>query len=350
MGSSGRVGLAERMIAVRGFEPFHRAAEADVRALAGALEEARFAAGDVVLRETDVASALFFVREGSLTVSYSRKPTREPALVGVTGLVPLFSQAMGARIVASEPTEVLFLERSALVEAMEENFAVLSWTLQHFATALLAEQATKGLGFEGTDRVYREVFATLPRERLGRLRPVDGEGEGEGEGEATGARTRRAQNDFPTFGNDELDLAPLERILALRSLPYLRRLNVNALATWARTMNERRHAPGAVLWENGDRARDFLVAIRGTVEEIAEGGTVIGEAPQLLGAPEAIIEGTRFTRCVARTEVLALHTTVESLLDVCEDHVEVGLAIVSSMATLLQRLYQQEPTVEADPI
>ncbi len=312
-----RYGTTERLLELRAFPPFEALPRRAVVAVSRSLEELSFVPGEELLSADAEASALVFLMKGAVetwhdgvSLGISRAPGRAALVSLLAGAILGVRDgtgSVGTRIVALEPTDALYLHHDSLVELMAEHFEVFCSILRHLASALLREQ--RALGLEATDELFHHVLARVPRPTTS-----------------------------PTVVVRETPLTKTDRLFALRALPHFRRMNVNAIAAWASRLEERRYPPGATLWKPGELATDFAILVQGTAVERGPGGEVHTQPPLLVGGPEAILGENRESECVALTELVTLHASMDVVLDICEEHLEVGLGLASLLASLLTRM------------
>jgi cation transporter-like permease len=157
----------------------------DLQALAERLDEERFAAGDVIVKEGDVdSSSLFLIEDGEVEISHGEGHAHVAlATLGPTqyfGELALIDGApRSATVVAKSPVHVLVLERADFVDYLHRDpdaamrvMADLASRLRH--TNDLIAQATEDMhkmgGMEALDQPYVAApFWEMIRKRAGWL-------------------------------------------------------------------------------------------------------------------------------------------------------------------------------------
>jgi CRP-like cAMP-binding protein len=150
-------------------------------------------------------------------------------------------------------------------------------------------------------------------------------------------------------------VGPVERALAVRSLPLLRGLRARQVAALAQLMGEQNVRRGTILQRAGRRVRAMYLLTDGRVRLEREGRCVGGVEPsEALGLVELLAGGHATTDAIAETDVTALVLDGAALLDLLEDRFELleGLCAVlgGEVADLQRRLGRyQDPAVEPAP-
>jgi CRP-like cAMP-binding protein len=309
-----RYSITERTIALRTIPQMNLLPPRELHAIARSLGEKRYAAGDVLLAEHERPHSLFVLMRGAVTVTFHGVLFGTIRAPGGAGLLPFYGRTAGeSRIVAAEETEALILDEDTLFEAMDEHFFMLQFVLRFLAERILKE--LRSIEAVGGGPTLRERWSGSPGgndDPLGRYDPAA----------------------LPDPAKGPLSL--LDRIMFLRGTPQFRTANVNAIAGWARRLEERRYAAEERLWMPGDAAPHIAFIVHGTAEVRWAGNRLPAGPPTPLGSPEAILGQPRWSECVATTPVVVLTSPVEVLFDICEDDIEIGLSLAAFLANLLQ--------------
>ena len=266
--------VLRRMVALRQFPMFAAAELGELAALAENLGETRFAKGELIAPAGARLPALHLVLEGAIT-------TRRGASWGprdVFGTLEVLARRpLAAPAFAASATRTLKLHASDITEVLEENFAVLLATLRELATRMAAHGALR-----------QRTLAIPAVEPLGFV----------------------------------------ERLIVLRQQTPFAAAGLDALAALAHASDEVEFAPGAIVARAGDPAATAYVVVAG---ELRAGDRALrpGDAIACL---EALAELRHQTTLEAATRVRALATPAPAMLDVIEDHTDLGLAMVRSFA------------------
>jgi CRP-like cAMP-binding protein len=194
--------------------------------------------------------------------------------------------------VAAEPTVTLELEDDVLYDILEDSFEI--------AVSLIRRLASMTL----------EVRREIPSGAY--LAPL------EGVIQATGR---------------PLDL--VERILMVRrpGSPF-EHASLDAVTTLARNTPEVRFHAGQTIWKSGDRSDHALIQVSGIVSCTTQWGfSRFRTGPGYpLGNLERFSGDPRWYSAVAETDVTALRTDTEAFLDLLEDHFDMAMGFIRSMA------------------
>ena len=167
---------------------------------------------------------------------------------------------------------------------------------------------------------------------------------------ANGARRRRRANAFAS----ESTVGPVERALALRSVPLFHGLRAPQLAILAQHMREDIAPRGSVLQRAGDRVRAAYLLSDGRVREQGEGDRLASlDPPQVLGLMPLLAGQPTDTTAIAETDVSALVIDGAVLFDVLEEHFSLLLHIAQvlgrQIADLEKELACYEPPTGGAP-
>ena len=254
----------------------------ELASLADNLVERTFPAGTLLASAGSRIDALHLILDGSIE---TRPRGQAWGPRQVFGALEVFAdRPMLGSAVAGTEVHTLQLSAGNIGEVLEDNFSILLATLRELATRLLA--------------------ASHPHPH----------------GAIVGTR-------------DPLGL--VERLILLRTQVPFAAARLQALATLAHASDEVSWPAGTTVARSGEPATCGLVIIDGTVQA-RRGGSCRELGP---GAPLGHLEsiaGLHHTATVeATSDVRVLRSPVSAILDVLEDHADVGLAMIGTFAAAL---------------
>jgi CRP-like cAMP-binding protein len=263
--------------------------------------ERSFPSGADLLRAGEPAGSLYYVVEGQVRL---RRRGQDLGLAGagrgVGELALLARDAEGLEARAEVDTLTLQLTRESVLEMFDDHFAIFQHVLREMCRQII--------------RLLRRLPPDSVR-GVPPLRPIE-------------------------VGEREMDL--VERILFLRQAAPFRRSSINALAELSRAVTEVRFEPNTVLWEEGFSSRAVFLIAQGSVRcESALGYRMTVGAGNPVGGVEAMGEVPRWYQAVTETPVVALAGDVDTLLDVFEDNMEMGVDYLAIMARWMLGIYEQ---------
>lgn len=293
---SGRV---ERVLAMRSFpglsdvDPKHLAVLADVA------RERAFARGTTVFSPGSPVRSMHLIRSGEFSVlrdGVVRRRYGPGAIVG--GIGALTNDPRGQHVVASAESRTFEIDRTDFADVLEESFPLLQSALRGMLRAAL------------------ETRLSIP-DNAGFSEPI---------GETT---------------RPMIEFGLVERAVFLRRLMTYGSARVEALAELARDMVVVRAPAGTVLFGLGDPAPHSLLLYSGVVAgETAKGQKFRLGPDSVVGGVDSIAGEARWYRAVAETDVVALRGETEHLIDVLEDHPDMGLDMVRAAARILADLQE----------
>lgn len=258
----------------------------------------RVAKGTVLSRGGEPLQHVYLVIDGTLELARDgmRLGVYESG-TGVGVISTLAHDQLGFSCTALADSTLLVLRASDLLAVMEDHFALMQGALRNMAAdAISWRRALPDAGFNQP-----------------RLEPC-------------------------TFCSPE-PLGFVERIMYLRRTIGLERSYIDELAELARAARELRCDAGTQLWAAGDRA-DYLV--------IVVSGEVVGVTPErarfqfgpgdILGNLDTIAAAPRWFDAHAKSELIALTLDSEAIVDVWEDHPDLGFAFLRMLSRLLLTL------------
>jgi CRP-like cAMP-binding protein len=273
--------VLRRVLALRTFDVLGTAELAELAMLAENMTEASFAAGSVIAPAGARLRALHFIVEGEVAT-----PRRERlGARRVFGVLDVFARReLAAPAVAVRDTRTFELQAADVREILDENFGVLR--------AMLRELALRVVG--------RPLPAT------------------------------------PWLGSLARPLGFVDRLTLLRRQPMYASATFDALAMLAHASEEVAFLPGATIARAGDMATAVSTMIDGSVHASAEDGSIrnLGSGDSLAFL-ETLAVAPHSLTFEARTPVRALKQSSAAILDVLEDHTDLGLAMIGELARVL---------------
>ena len=266
----------QRLFALRQQPGFQDADLGELATLAENLVETQYPAGAVVADPASRVAALHLVIDGELT-GQARTHWGPRDVFGE--LEVLAGRALEAPVIATTTTRTYQLASQDLVEVLEDNFGLLTTTRRGIARNLL---------------------------------------------ELAPAAMRSGMRHLTTQAPAELGL--VDRLLVLRQ--HFPLATLAPLAALAQATVEMRFAPGEVIRAAGDRASGILVLLEGVVRSGAE----VGVPNDAIGFYELLAERPHIATTEAASPVRVLHIPEVALVDIMEDHAELGLAILGLLA------------------
>jgi hypothetical protein len=208
-------------------------------------------------------------------------------------LAALTRDPVGQQIIAQGDTEVFEVFMDDMEEVFEDSFPILVTVIRGMARGVLETR----LRIPGTAGFSSETIA----------------------------ESRRGEK-----------LGLVERILFTRHLIAYGKARVEAIAELAREMEERRLPAGSVLWEENDPAPFQYLIYSGVVDcSTSKGHQFAFGANSVIGGIDSMSDAPRWYRAVARTDMLVLRSDVTHLIDVIEDHPDMGVDMLRVLAGIM---------------
>ncbi len=294
-----RPGHVARVLALRSFPGLAQVHPTHLALLADLAKERTFGKGDTLLKPGTPVRSMHLIRGGSVAVLHENIVTRRFGATDIVGAVAALARLPeGQHVVAEEETNTFEIDIDDFEEVLEESFSILLAALR------------------GTLASVMECRLKLPGNA--------------GFPEPSAGQTERA----------DAVLGPVERVLFLRRLMTYGRAQVEALAELAREMHEVRIPAGTELWRDGDPAMHSLLVWSGVIIGEARHGQRFKLGPDsVAGGIDSIAGEKRFYRAVAETDVVALRSDTAHLMDVIEEHPDMGLDMLRAAARILSNLY-----------
>lgn len=290
----------ERMLAMKALPLL---AELHADELAVLAEHARlctFARGETVFAGAEApVESIHLVLAGSIEERRGGRPFRTHGPQRVVGGVDALAHATADVVaVAAEETRTLAIDRTALRDVLEDNFGVLTATLQGVAAATLRlrRQLVPSAGFPS--RVEGAPGDPGPLDELG------------------------------------------PRIAFLHRHTGLRHARVRTLGQIAREAEPITVAQGATIWTEGEPAEHGAVIVTGVVAcATADGRQRFEVGPgAVIGLEEALAMDVRWYGSTARAPVSFLAVSRAAFVDVLEDDPDTALELLAALATVASAL------------
>jgi CRP-like cAMP-binding protein len=284
----------ERILALKSAPDLAGLSPRELATLAEAASLGRCRAGERPWEERE-DSRLHLVVEGRVRVTRSDGEVRDHGAHSLIGAPEVLAGSEAPSALTIEDTILLSIQRTHLLEILEDDFATWLALLRHLA---------------------RESLGVC--QRLGELsRPVQ-----------VGISTQDL--------SASLELG--ERIALLRSTPPFSRVRVHTLGQIALDLRPVAFAAGEEIWRQGDAADWAGVVVTG---EIAPGPGLRARAigpGAVLGMEEALAGEARWYAAEARKPALLVRLEVEPLIDVLEDDPGMAVEVLSVLARDLLEL------------
>jgi CRP-like cAMP-binding protein len=137
----------------------------------------------------------------------------------------------------------------------------------------------------------------------------------------------------------EAPLGLVQRIFHLRRTIGLERSYIDELAELARAARELRVPSGTPLWSVGQRADHLLIVISGSVTGHTPQGATFQFGPgDILGNLDTISGAPRWFDARVESDLVALTIDSEAIVDVWEDHPDLGFAFLRMFSRLILEL------------
>jgi CRP-like cAMP-binding protein len=271
--------VLKRMLALRRFPTLDRVELREVARLAESVRATTIAAGTVVADPTRAVDAVYLVIDGQLAM---HDPDRTWGPDHAFGLLELLARrAAPAPIVATCETRVLQLAAYHLEDVLEDNFGILSATLRRLAGRL------------ASDHVHHRLL------------------------------------ELPPCGRP---LGLVERLIVLRQLVPFTKARLRALSSIAQSARELTWEAGQRVVDVGHASEELHILLDGTLRvtdgrELAPGDS--------FGTFETLAARHHELAIDAVTSARTLACSGSSILDVIEDHTELGIGFLRACARAL---------------
>jgi CRP-like cAMP-binding protein len=305
------LGRIEQIRSLRSLFGLQTVATSSLAALAAHTTPVRIPKGLEVTSEGQPIDEMYVVIDGELATSRSGKQLGVFGPRSAVGALAAFAHDLhGYRCVATRDTIALAMRADEVLEVFEDHFEMLLMVMRAVAresieTRLLLPRA----GF--SDQIRAAESPTRP-----------------------------------------LDL--VERLFCLRESFTAGLTHLDALAEIARTSREVRYPRGTALWRVGDPSGHMLTMVSGVVSASTEAGLQFRFGPRdILGSLDMVADVPRWYDTVVERDVVALWHDAEIVIDLCEDHTELGFGFLQLLAAMLlslrERVYDEHrPEAEAE--
>jgi CRP-like cAMP-binding protein len=290
----------ERVLALRSFPGLALVDATHLAVMAEVAEEKSFRRGEAIFLPGKAVRSMHLIRRGEVAVLREGIAVRTFRGGDIVGAIAALTRSPeGQHVLALTDTTTFEIEITDFEEVLEESFSLLLAALR------------------GTLRSAMECRLQIP---------VD-------------AGYSSQVHEAPRVTTE---LGLVERVLFLRRLNAFGRPRVEALAELAREMAEVHFRTGAEIWRTGEPSPYSLVIWSGVVSCVTESGQRFRfGADSIAGAIDSIAVEPRWYVATAETDVVALRGESALLMDVIEDHPDMGIAMLRSAAGSLQILYGQ---------
>jgi len=297
--TSGALGLVERMLVLRALPAFAHLPDDDLAVVANQVTERVFRRGEVLIRQGEPVDVTHVVVEGRVEILEDGVVVdSSERRIGI-GSLSMLSRIHARRTVrAEQDTLVLELFHQRLRDLLEEHFSLLDGLIQFIARETIDT-------FLALDEDFRIPMHERPL-------PVR----------------------IPSLQRD-LDL--VERILVIRQVPAFRRSRLDAVAQYAKLLEQIYIPKGEILWTQGEDCYHYLHMIHGVARCQREGASAVlrFSMPGMPGFVGALGGIPRWSTAVAETDLVALRVDREILPDVLEDNFEMALRFLEAAARRL---------------
>ncbi len=270
-------GSLRRVLALRQFAPLSSVDLAELAMVAENVAETTLLAGNRIVAQGARVRAVHLILDGKIEAAGQSWGPRE-----VYGLLEVLARRPAAApAIASVDTRVLRITAGDMREILEDNFGMLRAVLGDLSTRMLANGRTFGFGA-----------------------PV------------------------ASFGER---MTLVERLIALRQHSPLAGGRLQALTAVAQILEQSRWETGDVVIPKGAPPDRMILVLDGALRAA---GAVFGPGDSI-GALEAFAGTPHSSEIVASAPTSALICPVVALIDILEDHGDLGLTMVSTLAKRL---------------
>jgi CRP-like cAMP-binding protein len=283
----------QRLLTLRQFPGFEDAGLDELAVIAHNVVEQTFDAGATITSPSRTAP-LHLVVEGTLSSTDGRTWGAHEV---VGGLEAMARRRTREPIVAQTPARTLRLAAADFREILDDNYGLMSSVRRALARDLLSDLAP------APPPVRLEMQDVAPATTLGMV----------------------------------------DRLIVLRRYMPFSRGRIEALAALAQASEEIRLPARSLVGKHGEAAASVLILLDGTVHGTRDGVSFVlgpGHAP---GALESLAETPYASTMSTLTPIRALRFPNAALFDVLEDHTDLALAMVESLAGALVDRNRTEP-------
>jgi len=283
--------------------------------IASVITDAYFTAGTVIYREGDSSDHLYFVVEG--TVSLTREG-EEPWLMdprSVFGALDASLDQPHARTaMAVEDVHVMLLAIEDWQDLLEDHF-----------------ELAQAMVFRNAHGLHEMCLRLAPTGGFAEVEDIDPSPEG------------------PVSSASPGELDAVDRLVLLSQSPLFERAGIQPLLTLAQSTKVRHLEAGTVLFEEGDRVTELFLVARGLIEIEREQPALrarFGRGALVAGAP-ALANDDRAFSARAATDAVVLAVKRDDVLDVMEDHFAALRSVLAYLAVERDRMQRLEAELRA---
>jgi CRP-like cAMP-binding protein len=275
--------LVRRVLTLRQFPLFATAALDELATMAENLRAAHFRAGSLIAPAAAHVPAVHLIVRGQIE-SKDGHAWRSRDVFGALEVAA--ERELASPAIAATEVETLELSAGDFSEVLEDNFGVLQSALRELASRLIA--------------------TAPPPARAVPLSVADG------------------------------PLGLVERLIALRQQLPFTQARLQPLAMLAHASEDLEIPAGALIASAGDVATSGLVVIRGSMRASRADGVshVLGPG-QHFGFVETLASAQHSYTLEAMSPLRLLASPGRAMLDVIEDHTDIGVAMVAALAAAL---------------
>lgn len=287
------VGPVQRALMLKTFPGFASLSSAQIAVLASITRERAFAAGEVLHEPGKPVLAFYLVVSGDVQLYRDGRPAK---VFGPRSSVGGLSALTGQDNHAVALTDVLALEVDSddMDEVFEDHYAILVGVLRALARTMRDVQIQRGGGASVT--------------KTTRIRPPP-----------------------------KTPLNLVERMFFFRQTSNFANASIEALADLVQDVPELRYQPGQSLWSAGDHATHSVIVLDGVIECTADGVEPFEfDRGYVVGGLDALSQSERWYDARAKTELRVLQLPTAHMFDVLEDHVDMAMTLVRSLAEGVQ--------------
>lgn len=301
--------VRDRALLLRSLESFKGLSDEDLSILAERMRLRNFEPGDVIFTEADPIESVFFIMEGTIRIERNGVHIGTLTRGKAAGLFAVLAgDKRGVHATVEQPAVTFELSVRTLMSALKHYPTLLRHFIRTIADILLTSQ-----GHLPTQDPpgWLESYRQLDRPRT---------------------------------------LA--ERImLAHRSIGVMVGANLDAIFEIVCQASEIHVPAGEHLWHLGDPSSASFVIDRGRIRcTAADGSQKVIAPPHVIGRLESLADHPRPYDAVAETDLKALRIDIETFLAVLESHPDVGLALISRLASSLMGIgWSGRPLSAAGP-
>ena len=288
---AGELGRVERLVLVRAFASWAALPQRDLEVLASIGVARVLPSGSRLSEEGAPLRELVMVVEGELALT---RRGRAAGRVGPRGIVApvhvLARDPVGYACVATTHTRVLCFAAEDLEDVFDDHAAVLIAMVRGLARHALTQRRDAG-AFAGTDVAHE--LGTAPARALHFV----------------------------------------ERIQRLLACSELGAPSIDGIAVLASLAREVRHRAGERLWSVGDPSGSLVALVSGQLACTAADGQRTVQGPGAIAGFVDLLAGEeRFYDATAVGDVVSLVIDRDTLFDVWEDHPELGIEVLRTLA------------------